>query len=344
MTVLQNTLYVTTPGAYLRLEGETVAVEVERKRQLQVPLHHLGSIVCFGASSMSPALMARCSEDGRSVVWLSRNGRFHGRLEGPINGNILLRLAQFRAAEDPARTLELARACVAGKLRNSRSVLLRGARERREDEDRNVLTGCAKRIAAALRRLPEAVDRDTVRGREGEAAQAYFEALPRLIRPDYRDAFPFAKRVRRPPTDAINALLSFLYALLLADCRSALEGVGLDPQLGYLHEVRPGREALALDLMEELRAPAADRLALTLVNRGQVRPGDFDKRDGGAVLLADAGRRTVIAAYQQRKQERLIHPVLQQKVATGLIPHVQARLMARVLRGDLPEYIPFLQR
>jgi CRISPR-associated protein Cas1 len=344
MTVLQNTLYVTTPGAYLRLEGETVVVEVERKRRLQVPLHHLGSIVCFGASSMSPALMARCAEDGRSVVWLSRTGRFHGRLEGPVNGNVLLRLAQFRAAEDPGRTIELARACVAGKLRNSRSVLLRGARETEDSADRSALAAAARRIAAALRRLPQAEDRDTVRGHEGEAAQAYFEALPWLIRPDYRDAFSFTKRVRRPPTDAVNAMLSFLYALLLADCRAALEAVGLDPQLGYLHDVRPGRAALALDLMEELRAPVADRLALTLINRGQLHPTDFEAREGGAVLLTDSGRRTVIAAYQQRKQEQLTHPVLQQKVALGVIPHVQARLMARCLRGDAPAYVPFLQR
>lgn len=344
MTVLQNTLYVTTPDAYLRLEGETVCVMVDQQKRLQVPLHHLGALVLFDHVMLSPALLGRCAEDGRSVVWLNRSGRFQARLEGPVNGNILLRQAQFRAAEDGKAALGLARAMVAGKLRNSRQVLMRGAREAKSDTEREALVKSTRILATQIRKLPQAETLDALRGFEGDAARLYFESLPAVMREPIREQFPFEARSRRPPRDAFNALISFLYTLVLADCRSALETVGLDPQLGFLHAVRPGRPALALDLLEEFRAPLADRLALTLVNRGQIQPGDFDCREGGAVLLNDKGRKTVITAYQERKQETLTHPLLQQDTPIGLLPHLQARLLARFLRQDIPAYVPYLQR
>jgi CRISPR-associated protein Cas1 len=344
MALLLNTLYVTTPEAYLRLEGETVCVMVEKEKRLQVPMHHLGSIVCFGDVMLSPALLGRCMEEGRSVVWLERGGRFQARVEGPVNGNILLRQAQYRAADDPAKTIELARAFLAGKLRNSRNVLLRGARDGQNDAERAVLVQNARLVAGHLRKLPHTPDLNGLRGEEGNAARIYFQSMRYLIRQPVRSDFTFDARSRRPPTDPMNAMLSFLYAVLLYDCRSALEAVGLDPQLGFLHTVRPGRAALALDLLEEFRSVIADRLALTLVNRGQIQANHFDKREGGAVLLNDEGRKTVITAYQERKQETLTHPVLDQGVPIGLLPHVQARLLARYLRGDAPAYVPYLHK
>ncbi len=344
MTVLQNTLYVTTPDAYLRLEGETVCVMIGEQKRLQVPLHHLSTFVLFDHVMVSPALLGRCAEDGRSVVWLDRTGRFRARLEGAVSGNILLRQAQFRASEDVELTLAIARAVVAGKLRNSRQVLLRGARESKSAEDRERLLISTRVLAHQIRKLPQADSLDALRGFEGDGARIYFDALPYVMRESIRDRFRFEARTRRPPRDPFNALISFLYALVIADCRSALETVGLDPQLGFLHAVRPGRPALALDLLEEFRAPLADRLALTLINRGQVQESDFDRRDGGAVLLNDKGRKTVIAAYQERKQETLTHPLLQQETPIGLLPHIQARLLARFLRRDVPAYVPYLQR
>ncbi|PWV62412.1 type I-C CRISPR-associated endonuclease Cas1c [Plasticicumulans acidivorans] len=344
MRQLLNTLYVTTPNAWLRLEGDTLVAEIEREKKLQVPLHHLGGIVTFGDVMLTPALLHRCADDGRSVALLDRNGRFKARLEGPVNGNILLRQAQHAAAADVPQTLALARTCVAGKLRNSRQLLLRGARETDDDAERTQLRQAAALIAAHLRRLPHSPDLDTVRGLEGDAARLYFEALEYVIRPAQRTAFGFSRRSRRPPLDCFNALISFLYTLLTHDCRSALEGVGLDPQLGFLHVVRPGRPALALDLVEEFRAPLADRLALTLINRGQLDTRDFEQRPGGAVYLNDDGRRSVITAYQQRKQEEVRHPLLKAPVPIGLLAHLQARLLARRLRGDLVDYLPYLQR
>lgn len=344
MALLLNTLYVTTPEAYLRLEGETVCVMVEKEKRLQVPMHHLGSIVCFGDVMLSPALLGRCMADGRSVVWLERGGRFQARVEGPVNGNILLRQAQHRAADDSVKTVELARSFLAGKLRNSRNVLLRGARDSQNDAERAALVQNARLVAGHLRKLPHACDLDSLRGEEGNAARIYFQSLQYLIRPPARGDFAFDARSRRPPTDPMNAILSFLYAVLLHDCRSALEAVGLDPQLGFLHAVRPGRAALALDLLEEFRSVIADRLALTLINRGQIQANHFDRRDGGAVLLNDDGRKTVIAAYQERKQETLTHLVLDQQMQVGLLPHIQARLLGRYLRGDAPAYVPYLHK
>jgi len=341
---LLNTLYVSTEGAWLRLEGETLVVMIEKEKRLQVPLHHLGGIVCIGRINLSTALMARCMDDGRSIVWLNENGRFQARVEGPVNGNILLRQAQYRTADDAVTSLELAQAFIAGKLRNSRQVLLRSARDSKDEKEKTALKKAADSIAINLRNLQHADSLDSVRGLEGDAARIYFEQINRMIKPAMREDFRFDQRNRRPPRDPLNALFSFLYALLLNDCRSALEGVGLDPQLGFLHAVRPGRQALALDLLEEYRAVFGDRLAITLINRGQIAGKDFDFNPGGSVLLNDSGRKKLLVAYQERKKELITHPVLEQKVEIGLIPILQARFLARYLRGDIEAYIPYLHK
>lgn len=343
MKTLLNTLYVQTPGAYLRLELDTLKVELEGKIKIQIPLHHLGALVLFGEVMVTPAVLARCAQDGRSVTWLSRSGRFQGRLEGPVSGNVLLRRAQHESLSDPFRPLAIARHFVAGKVKNMRQSVLRSARETADQTDQQALNHTARRLALILKQIPGSAALDEVRGLEGEGSRSYFETFSLMVRGD-RETFQFKGRSRRPPLDPINALLSFLYALLVSDCAAAAQGVGLDPQVGFLHALRPGRPALALDLMEELRPVLADRLALTLINRRQVTAKDFDDRPGGAVLLNDAGRKKVVVAYQERKQEEILHPVLEQKLPLGLVPHIQARLLARHLRGDLTAYPPFLYR
>lgn len=343
MHQLLNTLYVTTEGAYLHLDHDTLKVKIEKETKLQVPVHHLGGIVCFGNVMLSPAAMARCAEDGRFVVLLDRNGRFKARVEGPVSGNVLLRSAQHEAMRDKALTLDIARNMVAGKIQNSRQIVLRGARESTDDDDSQTLKKTTDKLASTLSRLPKCQDIDQVRGIEGESARAYFSSFDRMVRED-RETFKFNGRNRRPPRDPINALISFLYALLMNDCVAGAEGVGLDPQMGFLHTMRPGRAALALDLMEEVRSVLADRLALTLINRRQIQKRHFIDRPGGAVHLDDKGRKEVVIAYQKRKQEEITHPLLNQKMPLGLIPHVQARLLARTLRGDMENYIPYLYR
>lgn len=343
MKTLLNTLYVQTQGTYLRLELDTLKVELEGKIKVQIPLHHLGALILFGDVMVTPAVLARCAQDGRSVTWLSRSGRFQGRLEGPVSGNVLLRRAQHEALSDPARPLAIARHLVAGKLKNMRQSVLRSARETEDPADQQALTNTARRLVLVIKQIPGAEDLEKVRGLEGEGSRSYFETFSLMVRGD-RKTFKFRGRNRRPPLDPINALLSFLYTLLVSDCAAAAQGVGLDPQVGFLHALRPGRPALGLDLMEELRPVLADRLALTLINRRQVTAKDFDERPGGAVLLNDAGRKKVVVAYQERKQEEICHQVLEQKMPLGLVPHIQARLLARYLRGDLPAYLPFLYR
>jgi CRISP-associated protein Cas1 len=326
---VQNTLYVMTPNAYVHLENATVRIDVE---------------VCFGNVMVSPALMHRLADEGKSLVLLDGTGRFKARLEGPVSGNILLRQAQHQMASDTSTTLEIARAIVAGKLRNSRSVILRGARESADTDETKSLTRTGDDLAASLRATKEAQSLDTLRGVEGEAARGYFGALNLIVKPAMRESFALNGRTRRPPLDRFNALLSFLYAMLMNDCRSGLEAVGLDPQLGFLHAVRPGRAALALDLQEEFRSVFADRLALTLINRGQVTASDFDEREGGAVMLNDTGRRAVVTAWQERKLEEITHPLTETKMPLALLPFLQARFMARTLRGDMEGYMPFLAK
>lgn len=344
MYTLQNTLYVMTPNAYAHLENNTLRIDVEREKRMQVPLHHLGSLVCFGNVLVSPALMHRMADEGKSVVLLDGSGRFKARLEGPVSGNILLRQAQHKSADESEFTLEFARSVIAGKLKNSRTLVLRAAREAPDAGEQAELTRAADSLAASMRATAAAKRVDALRGIEGEAARGYFAAANLVVKPQMRAHFQLNGRTRRPPLDRFNALLSFLYSMLMNDCRSALEAVGLDPQLGFLHSVRPGRAALALDLQEEFRASIADRLGLTLINRGQLAPKDFDEREGGAVMLNDQGRRTVVTAWQERKQEQIKHPLLGEKVPVGILPFVQARLMARTLRGEMEGYVPFLTK
>lgn len=337
---LLNTLYVQTQGAYVRLDHETLKLEVERELKLQAPLHHIGGMVLFGNVLVSPFLLQRFAEDGRGVVWMSRTGRFVGRLAGPTSGNVLLRRAQYEVHADPVRAVGIARSIVAGKVRNTRTLVQRSARDASLAEDKVTLESTARTLGILLKSVGRAASLVEARGLEGQAGRVYFETLESMVRAD-RKEYSFNGRNRRPPRDRMNALLSFVYSLVLSDCVAACEGVGLDPQFGYLHALRPGRPSLALDLMEELRPILADRLILSLVNRRQVRPRDFEERPGGAVHLDDAGRKTVLVAYQKRKQEEVVHPVLGQQVPLGLIPHVQARLLARHLRGDVSLYAPF---
>ena len=340
---LHNTLYVTLPDASLRQANDTLRIEVERETRQRVPLHHLTAVVCFGHVGLSAPLMHRLADEGIALVLLDSHGRFKARLEGAVSGNVLLRQAQFARGADAAFTLDMARSFVAGKIKNTRQVLQRGAREAKSEAEAAVLTRRADDLAASLRALPEAAALDAVRGVEGEAARQYFSGLPLLVRADLREHFTMDGRTRRPPRDRFNALLSFLYAMWMNDCRSALEAAGLDPQVGFLHALRPGRAALALDLMEEFR-PWADRLALTLINRGQVQADDFDLREGGGVALQGDARKAVVVAYQERKKDEITHPLLAQSLPLGLVPLVQARLLARALRDDTMPYLPFVPK
>ncbi|MGC9196149.1 MAG: type I-C CRISPR-associated endonuclease Cas1c [Syntrophobacteraceae bacterium] len=342
MKQLLNTLYVMTQGAYLSLDHETVRVEVGGDLKMQAPLHHIGTVVAMGNVLISPFLLGKCAEEGLAVVILDRSGRYKCRMVGKTTGNVLLRQAQYKAVQDGAVATALAAAVTAGKVKNARNVLMRCAREVQSADEEALLRKSADRHAQALRTLKEPRDVDHVRGLEGEAAAAYFAVFPLMIKPSERDGLPMKGRTRRPPLDPVNALLSFLYTLLLNDCISALEGVGLDPQMGFLHVPRPGRPSLGLDLMEEFRAFLADRLAITLINRRQVTKEDFEPRPGGAVYLSEKGRKEVITAWQKRKLDELDHPLLEEKTPVGLLPHLQARLLARHLRGDLEAYLPYI--
>ncbi|MBI1911058.1 MAG: type I-C CRISPR-associated endonuclease Cas1 [Deltaproteobacteria bacterium] len=308
MKQLLNTLYVMTQGAYLTLDHETVKVEIEGKIQLQVPLHHLGAIFTVGNIMLSPFLVQRCAEDGRAVVLLDRNGKFGARIIGRTTGNVLLRKAQYDAVQDIGKAAVIARNIVAGKIQNSRQVLLRSARESTNPREEENLRTAARVHSDSLAFLEKCFDIDVIRGIEGESANAYFQVFDKMIK-DAGGTFEMRGRNRRPPRDPINALLSFFYTLLLNDCVSALEGVGLDPQMGFLHSLRPGRPSLGLDLMEEFRPILADRQALTLINLKQITGKDFEERPGGAVYLKDEGRKTVLMAYQKRKQDEFTHPL-----------------------------------
>ncbi len=342
MKQLLNTLYVMTQGAYLSLDHETVRVEVAGELKLQAPLHHLGSIVTMGNVMISPFFLGKCADDGRSVVILDRNGRYKCRMVGKTGGNVLLRQAQYQAGQDENRTTAIAAAMTAGKVKNARNVLMRSAGESDDPAEEATLRKAAEVQADALFHLKTPRDTDHVRGLEGEAAAAYFNVFPLMMKSTERESLPMNGRNRRPPLDPVNALISFLYTLLLNDCISALEAVGLDPQMGFLHVPRPGRPSLGLDLMEEFRAFLADRLAITLINRKQLMIEHFEPRPGGAIYLNEKGRREVVAAYQKRKQEEAEHPLLAEKTPIGLLPFLQARLLARHLRGDLESYVPYV--
>ena len=336
-----NTLFVTTQGAYLAKEGETIVVKVEREARLRLPVHTIGGIVCFGNVSCSPFLMGFCAENGVGVSFLSEHGRFLARVQGPVSGNVLLRREQYRRADDPKASTDIARAVLTGKIANSRTVLQRALRDHADKMAADEVSFAVKRLSNYLNLLNQDQTLNALRGCEGDAAHIYFSVFDHLIIAQKED-FSFQERNRRPPLDNVNALLSFIYTLLVHDISSALETVGLDPAVGFLHRDRPGRPSLALDLMEEFRPFLADRLALSLINRQQVQGKGFQKSESGAVFMTDETRKTLLVAYQERKQEEILHPFLDEKVTIGLLFHMQALLMARYLRGDLDGYPPFI--
>ncbi|MCX5903440.1 MAG: type I-C CRISPR-associated endonuclease Cas1c [Proteobacteria bacterium] len=336
-----NTLFVTTQGAYLSKEGETVVVKVEQEIRLRVPVHTIGGIVCFGQVSCSPFLMGFCAENGVEISFLSEYGRFLARVQGPVTGNVLLRREQYRKADDLQFSAEMAKAILIGKIANARTVLQRALRDHGDKLNAREVELAAKRLAHYLELLREEQPLNVVRGYEGDAAHIYFNVFDHLII-SQKEHFTFAERNRRPPLDNVNCLLSFLYTLLVHDVRSALESVGLDPAVGFLHRDRPGRPGLALDLIEEFRPFIADRLTLSLINLRQVNEKGFKKSDTGAVLMTDETRKTLLVTYQERKQEEIFHPFIEEKVTIGILFHIQALLLARHLRGDLDGYPPFI--
>lgn len=343
MKHLLNTLFVTTQGAYLCREGETVCVRVEQETKLRVPIHTLGGIVCFGQVSCSPPLMGLCGERHVLISFHSEHGKFLGRVQGPVSGNVLLRRAQYRWADDEAVSSSIARAIVLAKVANCRTVLLRAARDHAGATDADALAAAAAELGRIAGSIQQDESLDVTRGREGDSARVYFSVFDHLIVAQ-KDGFRFRVRSRRPPLDNVNALLSFLYAMLAHDCTSALESVGLDPAVGFLHRDRPGRPSLALDLMEEFRPVLADRVALSLVNRQQVKADGFTTTETGAVQMDDKTRKELLVAWQKRKAEEVQHPFLGEKAAVGLLPYAQALLLARFLRGDLDGYPPYLWR
>lgn len=336
-----NTLFVTSQGAYLQKEGETVVVKVEDEKKLQLPVHTIGSIVCFGQVSCSPYLMGFCAEKGVGISYLTENGRFLARVHGPVSGNVLLRREQYRRADDPKFSAQMARYFITGKIANCRTVLQRALRDHEEKMPAENIRRTVKRLSNCLEECAGSNELDTLRGIEGDSAHAYFNVFDDLIT-SQKDDFKFQERNRRPPLDNVNCLLSFLYTLIVHDARSALESVGLDPAVGYLHRDRPGRPSLALDLIEEFRPFLADRLALSLINLRQVKDRGFRKTETGAVLMDDETRKTVLTSYQERKREEILHPFLEEKATVGILMHLQALLLARFMRGDLDGYPPFI--
>lgn len=341
MKKLLNTLFVTTQGAYLSKEGETVVVKINSEVSMRLPVHTLGGIVCFGQVSCSPYLMGFCAENGVAISFLTENGAFLAKVQGPVSGNVLLRREQYRRADDLNASAAIARAVVTGKVANCRTVIQRALRDHPEKIDVDAMSQTSQRLSNSLRRLQTEASLDIIRGIEGESANAYFDVFDHLVTSQKND-FKFHERNRRPPLDNVNCLLSFLYTLLMHDVRSGLETVGLDPAVGFLHRDRPGRYGLALDLMEEFRPFIADRLTLSLINLGQVEAKGFKQKESEAVWMDDATRKTVLVAYQKRKQEEIEHPFLKEKMAIGLLPYAQALLMARYLRGDIDNYPPFI--
>ncbi len=336
-----NTLFITTQGTYLSKEGECVRVRVEKETMARIPIHTLRGIVCFGQVSYSPWLLGHCAKHNVSISHLTEHGTFLASMRGPVSGNVLLRREQYRKADDENMSGQFARSFLAGKIANCRTVLQRGVRDHGDKVGCDDLRCAAKHLKASIQCLQHRDTVDSLRGIEGDAANTYFGVFNHLIT-SKEPCFCFAGRNRRPPLDPVNCLLSFAYTLLVHDIRSALECVGLDPAVGYLHKDRPGRPSLALDLMEEFRPFFADRLALTLINRGQITPKDFNKTESGAVLLKDEARKKFLIAYQNRKQDEITHPFLKKKMTIGMLWHIQALLFARSIRGELDVYPPFV--
>ncbi|MCS6886273.1 MAG: type I-C CRISPR-associated endonuclease Cas1c [Acidobacteriota bacterium] len=343
MEIRQNILYLTASGNYISRDHLTLKIHSEGQLKLAIPIHHLESICSFGQNTFTPAALELCWEHGVSVSYFTEYGHLQGRWEGIPNKSVLLRRLQFRLADNPDFCTKLSKYFVAGKIHNSRQSFLRTARELTDEADIASAKQVAEELSNILRWLKEADTLDKVRGLEGQAANVYFGSFNLHLK-QQQETFLFTSRSKRPPLDRINCLLSFLYALVRNDCISALATVGLDPFVGYLHAERPNRPALALDLMEEFRPILADRIAITMINRKQICESDFVLREGGAVELTQNGRKAIIIAYQSRKKDTLVHPVLEQEISYGQVFIVQAKILARYLRGDIPEYYPFITK
>jgi CRISPR-associated protein Cas1 len=341
MKKLLNTLYITSEKTYLSKEGETVLIEINREVKHKFPIHLLEGIICFGNVMCSPALMHMCANHKVAISFLSSNGNFLAKVQGPVSGNVLLRREQYRRADDELSSEEIARIIILGKMVNSKTILLRGSREAKNETTSNLLRHAASHINHLINKLTTTKGLNQLRGLEGDGARTYFSVFDHLILAQKEDFF-FHARSRRPPLDNMNALLSFLYTLLAHDVASAIEAVGLDSAVGFLHRDRPGRPSLALDLMEECRSFITDRLALNLVNRQQIKSKGFLRSESGDIRMCDETRKEVLLGYQKRKQEEIYHSFLGEKIPIGLIPHVQASLLARYLRGDLDAYPTFI--
>jgi CRISPR-associated protein Cas1 len=338
---LLNVLYVTSPDAYVALDGETVVIRKEEKDVFRVPLLNLEGIVTFGYTGVSPALMGACAKRNISLCFMSSHGRFLARVTGESRGNVLLRKKQYALSETEAGSLTIAKGVIAGKLYNARWVLERATRDHAMRLDVSKLKNVSAELHEILKILPECDTLDALRGYEGKGATYYFNVFDELILQQKEDFF-FKGRSRRPPLDNVNALLSFVYTILAHETAAALEAVGLDAYVGFLHRDRPGRISLALDSMEELRPVFADRFVISLINKREVAKGGFRTQENGSVVMDDDTRKKVLGAWQTRKQEMITHPFLEEKIPWGLAPYVQAQLLARYLRGDLDAYPPFL--
>lgn len=341
MRHLLNTLFVTSEDAYLTLEGENAVVKRGEEAVGRYPLHILSGIITFSYAGASPALMGACAKRNIALSFCTPRGKFLARSCGESSGNILLRRMQYRVADDPGPCCRIARSFIFGKVYNCRWVIQRTLRDHKLRVDEEKLRSISDQLKAQLPLIAEETSAEALRGLEGASATLYFSVVNDLILSN-QDVFAFHGRSRRPPMDRINALLSFVYTLLAHDCASALESVGLDSYAGFLHRDRPGRSSLALDLMEELRPCIADRFVLTLINNRIIKPEDFEIRESGAVYLKEDSRKSVLSHWQQRKQEQITHPYLDEKIPWGLVPYLQALLLARYLRGDLDDYPPFL--
>lgn len=336
MKKLQNVLYLTRDSLYAHKEREAIVIKEEQNTLQKIPIHSIAAIYCFGQAKVSPGLMAHCSENDVNLAWFDLFGRFQARIQGRQSGNVLLRRAQYRISDN--NPVDIAKNIIAAKIQNGRNVLQRHIRNNGDNEEVSRVIGA---LRFSIEQAGNAKSVEQLRGIEGEAAAQYFSVFQHLIKPSLQDEFVFTGRNRRPPRDAINALLSLLYAVIGQDVSGALNAVGLDPQVGFLHADRPGRDSLAQDILEEFRAYLADRMAVSLINKQQIKARDFETEASGAVKLKEEARKTLYAAWQQRKQEVIQHPFLNEKVEIGLLPHIQAMLLARHLRGDLQQYPPF---
>lgn len=343
MRKLLNTLFVTTSEAYMSRDGENVVVKIEDKERFRIPIHNLEGIVCFGFMGASPSLMSLCSERKVALSFISESGRFLGRITGPVSGNVLLRRKQYRVADNSDSCLKISQLFVAGKIANSKTVLQRAVRDHSQNINLVVLGKAISKLTFKQKQVLNSGSQNILRGYEGESAMTYFSVFDQLIL-HQKENFKMEGRNRRPPKDNVNALLSFIYTLLMHEVRAALESVGLDPYVGFFHVERPGRQSLALDMMEEFRPFLADRLVLSLINRKQIAPNGFIKQPSGGIIMDNATRKEVITAWQKRKQEEITHPFIEEKVPIGLLPYCQALLMARYLRGDLDNYPVFINR